>query len=847
STVENTALVSLGKNAELIGKKVSVTADANMSYNPVIHAGLQVAETFNEFIEEAEKTGRDISSIKAIGKKLDELKQVEDPTQLPAKLTEVQVMGSSRIAAFLDSIKDLSEAYEKLKQLGRDVLALIDPATYTNYYARAEVANTKKGGDSTKLDVAGAANIDILHNQAVVSLAENASVVAAGDAKVHAGTQTQTVAITGTGGKYLQSNESGKSGVGVSLAVQDITGDGLVLMGKKAAISSANDVTVESDNVMKQYGVVYGAGEAGTLGITGMINVMTGDSNGLISMDDEAQLSGAGNININAKNDSNVVAVAGGATLGDDSSYASIGFGLNVTHFDANTEAVIADNAKDGKSGSDWLTDAEKAMAQSQAKDYSDGCHDKVAKAVDQDIKDQVIEPKDRESEITRRLQVIYDTKLAELEADLLSNKAASDKELDASVRKANAVNLARKVAKSVAVHTYDGKENPAKASTVDLTGALGSVTKEGEAGSIQANNFSLNATTSGTINNIAVEGTYSSSEHEWYDKYNKALKRSKASSFMSDFLPDFIEAPFDGLSKKMGGAIKNKLNPGDAAGAAGGAAGGAGAGQPIQANNVNIHVAAAGSLAVNVSEGQTVALMDNTVIKAPENAALKAVNVKADDSLFSGAWAGGAAINAHTGGAAGGSKEVSAGMALALNLDDRDVSAIISNTAVDKASSITNEASKSGADVGLGIGLAVSKGQGGGKEASLSASVSYNGVDTDIHALMVNDTVTGNQTALTNRAFNQDIQVAGGVDFSWTSSGDDGVAFGGTAAASKIKDTLQSGIYGGTYTQMGDMTVDLAKASLQVNAAIAGAVSTEDTGKDAAFAIAFGQVDNDS
>ena len=49
------------------------------------------------------------------------------------------------------------------------------------------------------------------------------------------------------------------------VAVQDITGDGLVLMGKKAAISSAKDVTVESDNVMKQYGVVYGAGEAGTL------------------------------------------------------------------------------------------------------------------------------------------------------------------------------------------------------------------------------------------------------------------------------------------------------------------------------------------------------------------------------------------------------------------------------------------------------------------------------------------------------------------------------------------------------------------------------------------------------
>ena len=844
SSVENTALISLGKNAKLTGKKVAVVADADMAYNPVVNAALLVASTWTSVWEEAQKTGKDLSSIKEIGDKLDALKQVDDPTKLPGTLTDISTMGSNRMEAFLDSIKDMGDTYRKIQKGWKETLALLDPATYTNYYARAEVSNTKKGSDSTKLDAAAAINIDVLHNQAVVAMAEKAAIEASDDAKVHAGTKTQTVALTGTGGKYLQSDESGKSGVGISLAVQDITGDGVVLMGKEAAITSAKNLTVESDNMMRQYGVLYGAGEAGTLGLTGMINVMTGDSNSLVSLDDETRLSAAKDIHIDAKNDSQVLGIAGGATLGDDSSYASIGFGLTVTHFDANTEAVIADNAKDATQN--WLSDAELAQAKSQAQDYSDGCHDQVAQAVDEDIATQVIDPKDRDAEITRRLQVLYDTKLDEVEKDLLAHKTYADKELNANVLKADAVNLARKVAQSVAVHTYDGKEDPAKASTVDVTASLGDATKQGDSGSIKANNFSLTATNTGTINNIAIEGTYSASEHGAYDAYNKALKRSEASSFMSDFVPNLVGVPIDFVNRKLGGKITNKLNPGAAAGAAGGAVGGGGAAQPIQANGVGVHVAAAGSLAVNVSEGKTLALADNTDIAAPDKGALKAVTVKADDSLFSGAWAGGAAINAHSG-QAGGSKEVSAGMALALNLDDRNVGAIISHTKVGQAESIDNEAAKSGADVGLGIGLAVSKGGAGGKEASASASVSYNQLKTGIYALMVNDTVTGSNTALTNRAFNQDIQVAGGVDFSWTSSGDDGFAFGGTAAASKITDILQSGIYGGTYTGMGDMTVDLAKASLQVNAAVAGAVSTEESAKDAAFAVAVGVVDNES
>lgn len=843
SNANNTALVSIGKDAKLSSKDVSITADANTYYNPVKDALKNVAVSWKNVWEQAQKISTDLSSISEIGKKLDALQNIDDPTLLPSKLTEIKTMGTSQMNAFLDSVKDTGDTYLALKVAWETTLSLLDPAAYTNYYARAEVANTKQGDQNSTLDVAGAINIGLLHNEAVVSMAESASVEAQGDANIHAGTKTQTVAITGSGGKYLQSNESGKSGVGVSLAIQNITGDSLVLMGKNTNVSG-NNITIESDNLMKQWGIVYGSGEAGTVGVTGTINVLNGDSNSIVAIDDEAKLSGTDEVNIKAKNDSTILAIAGGAALGNDSSYASVGFGLDSINYDVNTAVIVADNATDGKSGSKWLTDAEKAVAASEAASYRDNYQNEIEKEVDQDIKDGVIDSSNREEEIKRRLKDIYDAKLEKLEDEALSEKTAADKALEVEVKRAKAVNLAREMAKEVAIRTYDGTEAEAKSSSLDLTASLGSATEADKRGSIKAKALNIVAETDGTINGLAVEGAYSTGEHRWYDKYNQFMKRSKTSSFMSNILPSAVGIPVNFLNKKLGGMISERIGR---AGAAAGGGNDAGAGVQMGINNVALHMTGAGSFAINQVDGMTLAMVDNTVIQPLDSGSLDSVNVKSEDSLFAGAWAGGAAINAHTGVAAGGSREYTAGIAVAYNEFDRDVTSLISNTTITRAGTITNTANRKGAEVSLGIEVAGSKGQARGTEGSLGVSVSYGYSLSDVHAAMVNDEVTGENTKLENTAYNQDIQVAGGVDFAWTSSGDDGVGAGGTATVSRIKNSLQSGIYGGTYTNMGDVDVQVVKSSLQVNAAVAGAVSKEESAKDGSVALAIGQVNNDS
>lgn len=849
--IENTASVHLGKNAQLVGGDVEISADADMYYNPIKSAAESVGESWQKVWNKLKQTGKDLKELAEIGTKIENLKNIDDPTKLPNELVSIKTMSSNRMDVFLDSIKSANATYTALKKAWLETLWLLDPATYTNYYARSEIRNTKQGDQSSVLDVAGAVSVDLLHNEAVVVMDEGAKVLADGDASVHAGTKTQTVSITGAGGKYLQMGTSGKSGVGASVLVQNITGDGLVLLGKDTEISGEN-VKVESDNLMKQWGIVYGSGEAGKIGVTGMVNIMNGDSNSIVSIDDEAKLSGTEKIDIQAKNNSTIFGIAGGATLGQDSTYAAVGFGLTDINFDVNTIAVIADNAKD-ISMADWLTEKEQQKVKEDATQYRKDMQKTVTAAVELDIQNQTIAADQKEAEITQRLQALYEAKVKELTLETINKKTSDDATFAVIKKRAAAVNLARSAAEKVAIHTYGDPKNEAQVRHLDMRSALGEATKAGNKGSIETQALKVSAENAGTVNSVAIEGTYSASDHGWYEKYNKFMNQSKASSFM-DWLPKAVEAPVTLLNKYLGGKIAGKLNANQAANNAGQQANPNApaanvnlAGQGNQANpTATFRLAATGSLAFNLGDGETTALIDNTAIKGIEDKALKRFEVKASDSLFSGTWAGGAAWNSHYGPGAGSSNEFSAGAAVAFHSTDRNVASLINQATVEEVEKVTNEASKSGADVAAALGLAVSKGESGELLGSGAASLSYNNVHSDVHALMVNNTVTGRQGAsLTNQAFNQDIQMAGGVDLGWASGGDDSMVFGGAASVNRIHDSLLSAIEGGTYTQMGDMTVEAVKASLQVDAAVAGAISTTEASLGITPTVAIGEVDN--
>ena len=89
-----------------------------------------------------------------------------------------------------------------------------------------------------------------------------------------------------------------------------------------------------------------GAGSgSGNIGVElqGMVNLMNGGSDNVVSIDDNVNLTGR-TVNLTADNDSLITAVTGGATLGNENTAASVGASVGMVNYDVNNIVVVGDN-----------------------------------------------------------------------------------------------------------------------------------------------------------------------------------------------------------------------------------------------------------------------------------------------------------------------------------------------------------------------------------------------------------------------------------------------------------------------------------------------------------------------
>ena len=713
----------------------------------------------------------DSKFVQLIGSVGDALNQME--SALDVLGDTISNIGSDASPAAIDAMNLISA-----------VKAFTSPDSYTTYYVRtqdvdkekAQASGTQQGSDGSTLGLAGSINLASFQNKASVIVGANSKLTAtSGDVSTTAETLTETVSFTGNAGKFFTPNSAANVGVGASVAVQDISGDSLVLVGKDAVLTGQN-VTVKADNSMNQVGVIYAAGSAGTAGISGMVNLMNGESSSVVSVDNEAALTATKDVNIASTNRSTITGVTGGATLGDDQTTASVGAGLTLINYDVNNIALVADN------GSDTDT-AEKEIAD------TDSDREKTAK------------------------------------------KAAN------KIAKGTA--LARKLAGSDA--------SKAGTKTVVNTEVTG----------ITAKNVSVTAETSGTINSVAVEAAVLKGDDGSpgaFDGIKNAIGKASdkvdgISSSIKGKIADKIDKVDNYVYGKLGGqdgtTTTDVANLGSQVTDGGTSSTGTrqtlGEQDAETSTGTSVHVAGAGSVALNFLDGETAALTDGAKLTLQDAGT---VTTGAEDSLFAGSWAGSGAVNWMKGGSSSGSSNnVSIGGAAAANVIDRDVASILKDTTVTGAGSLTNTAVKSGAEVAAGLGLGIARGDGTGKNVSISAAVSYNEADSDIHALLLNDTVTGG--SVTNMAYNKDLQITGGISTSITAGGNGGASVGGTVAISDMDNDLQSIIQDGTYTGVGNVNVDAATNTKQISAAAAVAVSAQQKSPAFAGAVNYSKVDN--
>lgn len=804
SKLDNTATVTVAGGEEakgsapatdvtLTGGKVNIAANSSFEYNRINRMVQEVKDACAKV--KAAYTGANHDEIKA---KADALEKAADAFFTYAKDNCFSSNGGEQVD-FMDlfggqKYKDFTDACSALTgALGNEATdiavgpinvvsaaaAFANPNSYLNFSAGSANGGKSGPGENEKpatIALAGSAVATDLGNNARVLIGKNAKITAANKLAMKAASKQFDVSLAGK----LGLNGGGENAVGGTFAIGLADANSLVAVAQGAKLT-AGSIDIGTENKIDHIQLSLGAGKGASKGVSGMVGYLEGASNSLLSVDDEAVINaGTGAVNLNAKNDTNVYSAAGAVAMGET---AGIGAAATITNFDRYTYAAIGDNGytappqattEQGESGSD--------------------SGDKLGEDANAD---------------------------RSKEAEKLANTAAE--------KRATLQQLVQN-ASGLRQGTYGDKTYTEQADF------FGSKTAADTKGSINAGSFKVNAETGGKIINVAVAGGVAtgddSGEAGIFDKLgNFVSNKTNALTNKLNALDHKVAGKINGLMDRQTEA--QKVLPTDQKPTA-----------TPSGQQSSVTIAGAGSAAINLLDGDTGALVDNVKINiAKDTAEDKTITVTAKDTAMMVAAGGAAGIswknltkdnNANSNNAAFGGTA-------AVNDIDSQTLAVISNSEIENAAAIINNAQKSGSLAAAGLGLALAKNSGGNGGTNIAATVnaSVNIADNTAYALLQNNKVNNENvsgederaTSITNTAFDNDIQITGGVNTSLSIGGDNAFVGGATVSYGSLKNDVQAAILGGTYDKIttADVkaTTNMTQVGVAANVSVAGGAKT--------------------
>ena len=596
--------------------------------------------------------------------------------------------------------------------------------------------------------LSGSVGVNTLKNSAIVLLGQKSKVKGSA-------VKLASDATTNASGTYGTTDENSKVGIGATVGIQNIRGNSLVMAGKGTEINGTASLEASANNSTDLKNSVKNAGKGDSVGISGMVALSYGDSNSIVSIDDEAVIN-APEVSVKSENSTNV---DNSARSNAESTAGSKAFGLGVgiINYDVNSVAMVSDNGSGLPVSSASSTDVEKA-----------------AKKIYEDVT----------------------------------------------------------LARSVAGDTLAGK--------------LGTKSGDGK-GTITTGDLSVSAEASGMLKNDAKANAASKDSTSGDDNSEKWTNWSKqgnsgadeATKNTRDLEQDNVTSQNESAAPSASGAAREAgqaanpdetpTAPADNAAPAAGSEGSAGASIGIE-----------GSVALTFLGGRTDAVLDNVTVKneTKENETVTAadvdsITVSASDSLGAITLGGTKVKNTLKNGAA---TTVGIGGTFAMNSSNRDVDSLLRKSNLQQAGYISNEASKTGIEVAAGMGLST------GSKVSGAGVVYYNRAKQDVHALMINNTISSDFGLISNEASSTDFQIAGGLAANSGSGEGVNVSVGGAVAISNLENNLVSGISGGTVTgSLLSLDVEAQKSTTQIDGAVAG----EKSGYGFNGAFAYGSVKN--
>lgn len=834
SKLDNTATVTVAggeeaqnptnaTNVTLTGGKVNIAADSSFEYN-------RINRMVTEVLEACDKVKKAYTDNTEINTAVIELEKAANAFKKYAKDNCFPSTGEKQVD-FMDLFGGetfgnfTTKCNELISALGTEAsniavgpinvvsaaAAFANPNSYLNFSAGSATSGKSVPDDAAKIALAGSAVATDISNNARVLIGKNAKIKADNELTMKAKSKQFDVSLAGK----LGLNGGAANAFGGTVAVGLADANSLVAVAQGAKLT-AGSIDIGTENKIDHIQLSLSAGKGASKGVSGMVGYLEGASNSLVSVDDEAVIDARkGAVNLNAKNDTNVYSAAGAVAMGET---AGIGVAGTITNFDRYTYAAIGDN---GYTAPPQAT-AEQGDSGNTTSDVTSPGTTEQGESGDDNINNVPASYEDANADRSK-------------EAQKLANTAAEKRAtLQQLVQNASGLR-----------QDTDNNEQ------ADFFGSKTATTATGtKKGSVDAGSFNVNAETGGRIINVAVAGGASSA-----DDSGKVGIGDKLSTFVSN-KTNALENKLNVLDNKVAGKINGLMNrqteaqkvlPTDQTP------------QPAKTGKQSsVTIAGAGSAAINLLDGDTGALVDNVKININDAAKDKTITVNAKDTAMMVAAGGAAGISWKnlTQDKNANSHNAAFGGTAAVNDIDSQTLAVISNSEIENAAAIINNAQKSGSLVAAGLGLALAKNTGGngGTNITATANASVNIADNTAYALLQNNLVNNKKvsgedkraTSITNTAFDNDIQITGGVNTSISVGGSNAFVGGATVAYGSLKNDVQAAILGGTYDKI--TTADVKAITNMTQVGVAANVSVA-TGADTSYTFsgnsAYNKLDN--
>lgn len=830
SKLDNTATVTVAggesapaTNVTLTGGKVNIAANSSFEYNRINRMVQEVKDACAK-VKDAYK-GTNNADIKAKAKALSDaadafFNYAKDSCFSSNGGEQVDFMdlfSGQKYKEFTDACSALTGALgDKATDIAVGPLnvvsaaaAFANPNSYLNFSA-GSANGGKSGSDAATIALAGSAVATDISNNARVLIGKNANITATTDKlAMQAASKQFDVSLAGK----LGLNGGGESAVGGTFAVGLADANSLVAVAQGAKLT-AGSIDIGTENKIDHVQLSLAAGKGASKGVSGMVGYLEGASNSLVSVDDEAVINaGTGAVNLNAKNDTNVYSAAGAVAMGET---AGIGVAATITNFDRYTYAAIGDN---GYAAPSQAT-TEQGDSGNTTSDVTSPGTTEQGEGGDDNI--NTAPPSYEDANADR-------SKEAEKLAKTADKKHATLQQL---VQNASGLRQGTNGDKDA-----DGKDIN-YTEQADFFGSKTETPATGtKKGSIDAGSLEVNAETGGKIINVAVAGGASTA-----DDSGKVGIGDKLSAFVGN-KTKALENKLNALDHKVAGKINGLMDRQTAA-------------QTVLPTNQqatatpsgqqsSVTIAGAGSAAINLLDGDTGALVDNVKINIAKDATNgKTVTVNAKDTAMMVAAGGAAGISWKnlTQNKNANSNNAAFGGTAAVNDIDSQTLAVISNSEIENAAAIINNAQKSGSLAAAGLGLALAKnsaGGNGGTNIAATVNASVNIADNTAYALLQNNKVNTKTvssederaTSITNTALDNDIQITGGVNTSISVGGSNAFVGGATVAYGSLKNDVQAAILDGTYNKISTAdvkaTTNMTQVGVAANVSVAGGADT--------------------